>query len=401
METRGGNCMRLWLHTNGSNTPAWSGNTVTGPGSGTVTDLKNILDKAYERRIGMVLCLWSFDMLRTSYGSTITNRANAILTNPTNRLSYINNSLIPMVQALAGHPAIVGWEIFNEPEGMSNEFGWTFTQHVPMSNIQAFVNLCAGAIHRTDPSAKVTNGAWSFYSTSDVGAGNFNYYRDDRLIAAGGDPDGTLDFYTVHYYDWAGTVRSPFHRPASYWGLTKPLVVAEFYPGPPDCVNCGSSPYETLYSLGYAGALAWSWTDSSQSSMLGLIQGMAENHPADVIIIRNNPPLVAISAPISGASLPGDSSITINANASDADGSVTKVEFYSGAIKLGEDTNAPWSYAWTSPGTGSHSLTAVATDNQGTKSTSSAVLINVFATSTTLRLQAEDAVYSPRIRARR
>ncbi len=394
METRGGNCMRLWLHTNGANTPAWSGNNVTGPGNGTIADLKNILDKAYERRIGMILCLWSFDMLRTSYGSAITNRSRALLTNPANRLSYINNSLIPMVQALAGHPAIIGWEIFNEPEGMSNEFGWSFTQHVPMSDIQAFVNLCAGAIHRADPLAKVTNGAWSFYSTTDVGAGNFNYYRDDRLIAAGGDPDGTLDFYTVHYYDWAGTQRSPFNRPASYWGLTKPLVVAEFYPGPPDCINCGSNPYQTLYNLGYAGALAWSWTDSTPSTMLGLIQGMTTNHPADVVIVRNSLPLVAITAPAVGAAVPQGSSITLTANATDTDGTVTTVEFYSGTVKLGEDTSAPWSYIWASPPAGSHSLTARATDNQGAKSTSSAVPINVFLTASAIRLQAEDATYS-------
>jgi Cellulase (glycosyl hydrolase family 5) len=293
-EANGGNCMRLWLHTTGGNTPAWSGFTVTGPGTNTIADLQTILDDAWSHNVSVMCCLWSFDMLRTSNGATINNRANAILTNPTYRLSYINNSLTPMVTALKGHPAIVAWEIFNEPEGMSTEFGWSDINHVPMASIQAFVNQCAGAIHRADPNAKVTNGSWSFYATTDqpAGSGNKNYYTDARLIAAGGDPNGYLDFYCVHYYDWAGTARSPFDHPYSYWGLDKPLVVAEFYPPPPGCstccTDCGTTPYENLYQNGYAGALTWSWTDSNHASMLGQMDAMWTAHQSDVEIIKSN-----------------------------------------------------------------------------------------------------------------
>ena len=38
--------------------------------------------------------------------------------------------------------------------------------------------------------------------------------------------------------------------------------------------------------------------------------------------------------------------ITINANASDSDGTVSKVEFFNGATKLGESLDAPYSFAW-------------------------------------------------------
>lgn len=273
--------MRLWLHTNGAHTPAWSGSTVTGPGTDTISDLQAILDTARFHNVGVILCLWSFDMMKTDYGETITNRSQAILTDAVCRQAYITNCLVPMVQAFKGHPAIIAWEIFNEPEGMSTEFGWDGILHVPMSNIQAFINQCAGAIHRTDPTAKVTNGAWSFYAMTDVGSGNHNYYTDARLIAAGGDQDGYLDFYTIHYYDWAGTERSPFQHPYSYWELDRPLVVAEFYP-PPQCTNCGSAPYENLYQNGYAGALTWSWTDSDHTAMLDQLAAMYRAHPDDV-----------------------------------------------------------------------------------------------------------------------
>jgi hypothetical protein len=400
IHTNGGNSLRLWLHTTGQYTPAWSGSTVTGPGSGTTNDLQKILDLAWQRKVGVILCLWSFDMLRTNNGATLNNRARDILTNATYRGTYITNSLIPMVQALKGNPAIIAWEIFNEPEGMSEEFGWDFNQHVPMSAIQAFINQCAGAIHRVDTNAKVSNGSWSFYATTDVGSGNFNYYTDARLIAAGGDPDGYLDFYMVHYYDWAGTERSPFQHPASYWGLTKPLVVAEFFPDPDTpnpCVNCGSQSYETLYQNGYAGALAWSWTDVSPSRILAQIGATSAAHPADVLIVDSNTPIVFITSPTNGATFADGATVSIDADASDPNGTVSKVEFFAGTTKLGEDLTYPYHYDWVSPTAGSYALFARVTDNDGVSNSSPVINITVGNPPGPTRYEAEAAAYNGNI----
>jgi hypothetical protein len=256
----GGNSMRWWLHIDGTHSPEFFSDSVSGISPKELANLNEALDLAKDRNIGIIMCLWSFDMLRKSIGEKYTERNMLLLQNEIYTKAYIHNALLPMLDAVGKHPAIICWEIFNEPEGMSNEFGWDFNEHVPMHDIQRFINLTAGAIHRRIPGALVSNGSWSFHAATDVDS-NMNYYTDKRLIEAGGDDTGILDFYMVHYYDWAKARRSPFHHPASYWALDKPLVVAEFSAkGPIEGID-PKSAYEYLYNNGYAGALSWTWTN--------------------------------------------------------------------------------------------------------------------------------------------
>ncbi|HTG18091.1 MAG TPA: Ig-like domain-containing protein, partial [Blastocatellia bacterium] len=88
-------------------------------------------------------------------------------------------------------------------------------------------------------------------------------------------------------------------------------------------------------------------------------------------------PAVSITAPANNTSFLSPAAVTINATASDSDGSVSKVEFFQGSTKLGETTTSPFSYAWTNVGVGSYVLTAKATDNLGAVTTSTAVNITV------------------------
>lgn len=254
----GGNCMRLWLHTNGVNTPAFGqSGYVVGPGESAIEDIRKILDLACENKIGLILCLWSFDMLRWDLDDAVRQRNKHLLTDIQYTQAYIKYALEPMVKALKGHPALLAWEIFNEPEGMTDEFGWKYCDHVKMQDIQRVVNQCAGAIHRSDPKVLITNGAWSVKSTSDTG-NCINFYTDGALIAAGHDPVGILDFYSMHYYDWLGKDKSPFRKSESFWQLDKPIVCAEFEM----TRSFGIAAYEKhikLYENGYAGALGYAW----------------------------------------------------------------------------------------------------------------------------------------------
>lgn len=91
----------------------------------------------------------------------------------------------------------------------------------------------------------------------------------------------------------------------------------------------------------------------------------------------NNPPTVSLTSPANNASFTSGSTVTLNATASDSDGTISKIEFFRGSTKLGEDTTAPYSYTWTNVSAGNYVLTARATDNGGAIATSSAVNISV------------------------
>ena len=71
--------------------------------------------------------------------------------------------------------------------------------------------------------------------------------------------------------------------------------------------------------------------------------------------------------------------ITITADATDSDGTVSSVEFFEGTNSLGIDTdgNDGWSVTWNGVATNSYALTAVATDDDLETTTSEIITISV------------------------
>ncbi|MBC7391527.1 MAG: T9SS type A sorting domain-containing protein [Opitutaceae bacterium] len=137
----------------------------------------------------------------------------------------------------------------------------------------------------------------------------------------------------------------------------------------------------------YRVAIAWQNTGYNQPPHVSyyLGDGMTTPPKPNITIIGgSNPanvaPTASIVLPLTNATFNAPANITINATATDGDGIVTKVEFYNGSTKLGEDITSPYSFSWTNVAVGNYSLTAKSTDDDGAIGTSLIVIAKVTST---------------------
>ena len=101
----------------------------------------------------------------------------------------------------------------------------------------------------------------------------------------------------------------------------------------------------------------------------------ATSQPVSIIV--NARPSVAITSPSDGSIVsPGDS-ITVAASASDADGTVSQVEFYAGSTFLGSDSTSPYSVFWPGVAEGVYAVRAEARDNRGAVRSSNPITVTV------------------------
>lgn len=150
------------------------------------------------------------------------------------------------------------------------------------------------------------------------------------------------------------------------------IARVEFYNGAAKLGEDTVAPY--AYSLSGLGTGTYALTAIAVDA-----QGRAVvSTPVNLVVTNaaNTAPAVAITAPVGGASLSA-TSVAITATATDTDGTITKVEFYNGATKLGEDSVAPYSFNWAGVSAGAYTLTATAYDNDGGVTTSAPVAITV------------------------
>ncbi len=161
-----------------------------------------------------------------------------------------------------------------------------------------------------------------------------------------------------------------------------PVVRVEFYAKNGDAAS-------VLLGLGSKSSEGDSWSYSWDPAPIGrhiltavaVDGGGAKNTSLPVQITveppPNQAPTVSISSPANGASYVAPATIQLTATAGDIDGTVAKVEFYSGAALIGSDNVSPFTMSWAGIVPGTYALTAVATDNGGKTATSAAVNITV------------------------
>lgn len=94
----------------------------------------------------------------------------------------------------------------------------------------------------------------------------------------------------------------------------------------------------------------------------------------------NQLPVVTIKNPNKGRKFKKSDTIVLEAEATDPDGTISKVEFKSGNVTLAELTEAPYIFLWQNVDTGRYMITAYATDNLGAVSQTSEVEVSVLDT---------------------
>jgi len=249
-----------------------------------------------------------------------------------------------------------------------------------------------------------------------VNDGSFTHTTTSGTTSGGPNPDGVWDSGALnsgasysHTFPSAGTF--PYYCAPHYSFMTGsitvsaanvPPTVAITNPpsgtiipsGTPVTIRATASDsdgrvvsvqfMDSLVSLGVVSNAPYSIT-ATLSSGIHSISAIAKDDQgastrSQVVTITvgqtNAPPAVAITSPTNGAAFPAGATIRIQANASDSDGSVSQVEFFDGATSLGAITASPFNLNATLA-SGSHMLTAVATDNQGATNSSAMIMITV------------------------
>lgn len=89
------------------------------------------------------------------------------------------------------------------------------------------------------------------------------------------------------------------------------------------------------------------------------------------------PPTVSLSSPAGGTVFTAPATVSIAAVADDTDGAVASVSLYEDGNSLGTSAGPTFTGVWVNASSGTHSLTAVATDDDGATTTSTPVTITV------------------------
>lgn len=147
----------------------------------------------------------------------------------------------------------------------------------------------------------------------------------------------------------------------------------EFYSGSTLLGLDASAPYTFVWSGVAAGdySLTVRATDNAGATTDSAVVNVSVNNAT------GSPPAVALTGPADGAVFTAPATITLDATASDSDGTITQVAFYSGSTLLNTDAESPYSFVWNGVGTGTYTLTAKASDDQGWVTSSNPVMVSV------------------------
>jgi plastocyanin len=194
-------------------------------------------------------------------------------------------------------------------------------------------------------------------TTVNVGQGGLVFVPANPSVNVG----DTINFV------WAGANHSSTSQPSSAftWGS-----------------GVHSSPFTFPVTFTSAGSFPFECTVHVSFGMVGTV----------TVVGANQPPTVTITNPATGTVLSAPANVTVQASASDPDGTVTNVQFLitsgSGTVTFSNRITAPFSAATNNLPAGSYTLSAIAFDNLSATATNS-VTISVVTPVTNILTQAQ------------
>lgn len=254
---------------------------------------------------------------------------------------------------------------------------WSYASANP-EELAAIWPMCAAPSGTPNGAALIHVPTWAFTTWGDSQSGaNPDYtvrWVNSIAAALGGGP--LLDNYPGTYTGPPSPGNtSDKDRTASFTDSTNAWTWLDGV-----AYVAGSHPIITLYRD--TAHNCWTRTYNNSAPMKWLLS--QTRHGA-----ANKAPTVSITAPSNNATLNDPTSITITAQATDSDGTLSSVEFHAGSQLLGTDNSAPHQFVWSNPAEGTHWITVKAVDDDGAVS-ASLVKVTVNLSSTPAALFQQD-----------
>ncbi len=199
---------------------------------------------------GLELCLSLIDFLwLEDHGGKRVGHANELmLQSAAGREAFLEHILIPLFREFRGHPALLAWEIANEPEWAIREFHRQRTAKMHLADFRVFATEVAEAVHEFGQVPVTLGSARLEWVPAWHGIG--------------------LDFYQGHYYPANEAERDANlgKQLARLPALDKPLWLGELPARDALTHYSLEQALDECHDAGIWGAAVWRWTKPEATS---------------------------------------------------------------------------------------------------------------------------------------